>query len=119
MNRREYREHYLKSDYWKEFRANNIKSECFCCGSHWEDSIWNYDDDGNCTEWLELHHINYKNLGKEKKNDVITVCSLCHDYIHEKIFIGGMFIYGKGFKEVKLSNAHLYYKKHCERIYSL
>jgi len=47
---------------------------CYCCGLHWQ-----HND-----EWLEAHHVSYKNLNTEKEiDDLICVCSLCHDEIHE------------------------------------
>ena len=32
---------------------------------------------------LQVHHITYKNLGKEELNDLATLCSVCHEYTHK------------------------------------
>jgi hypothetical protein len=33
---------------------------------------------------LQVHHINYSNLGHEEYNDLIVVCDKCHKMLHEK-----------------------------------
>jgi len=34
-----------------------------------------------CTEDLDIHHITYDRYGHENINDVITVCTRCHDFL--------------------------------------
>ena len=59
---------YLQSEHWKNFRKLNIGTNCFSCGG-----------DKN----LQLHHKNYKRVGKERKSDVVTLCDRCHGLVHE------------------------------------
>jgi len=35
----------------------------------------------SCTEDLEMHHITYDRQGHEDINDVIMVCTRCHDFL--------------------------------------
>ena len=32
---------------------------------------------------LHIHHITYKNVGNEDTNDLLTLCSSCHKFIHQ------------------------------------
>ena len=32
---------------------------------------------------LHVHHISYKNLGKETLEDLVTLCEVCHEYTHK------------------------------------
>ena len=34
-----------------------------------------------CVKRLEVHHITYRNSGKETVEDLITVCARCHDFM--------------------------------------
>jgi hypothetical protein len=99
MNRDEYRLQYLKSHHWRCLSNRLIDKAdgcCFCCGYHWKESPWNYDHNDELIERLEVHHVSYKNLGDEKPEDVIVVCSVCHDDIHALI----------DFQHGELFNAH-------------
>lgn len=63
---------YLKSDHWEKFRKDYWKSHkktCCCCKK----------------AALDLHHLTYKHLGKEKKTDVVALCRNCHDKVHKII----------------------------------
>lgn len=64
MNKKEYAK-YLKSEHWACFRNKIIKERIKCekCGSD---------------KKLGIHHLSYKNLGNEKKEDVILLCFVCH-----------------------------------------
>jgi len=31
---------------------------------------------------LEVHHLNYERVGREKDNDLVTLCDRCHNDIH-------------------------------------
>lgn len=59
---------YLESECWRSFRNKMIGRDCFCCGSKRK---------------LQLHHVNYLNLGNESPEDVVTVCWRCHEEIHK------------------------------------
>lgn len=68
MTKEEYRK-YLNSDHWKKFRKHiysKIK-HCEACES-----------DTN----LNIHHLNYTCLYNERKIDVIVLCRICHQSLH-------------------------------------
>jgi len=76
---------YIESDEWKERCRRFIKEvgECEECSSK---------------ENLTCHHIKYKNLGKEEREDVEVLCEECHKDKHKydkykkrlrKRFVGG------------------------------
>jgi 5-methylcytosine-specific restriction endonuclease McrA len=88
MDRKEYRETYLKSFHWRQRRKeeiDNARGECCICGTEWKETIWNRDEDNNLIINLEVHHVSYKNLGNEQPSDLIVVCSPCHDKLHESV----------------------------------
>ena len=60
---------YIKSKKWfrKRLEVYQVQKECFGCG------IKNN---------LDVHHLTYKNLGKEKLEDLITLCRKCHSEVH-------------------------------------
>jgi 5-methylcytosine-specific restriction endonuclease McrA len=59
---------YINSSDWKN-RAAKIKvgKTCLVCGSK---------------ENLQVHHLNYKNLGHEKSGDIVVLCALHHRKAH-------------------------------------
>lgn len=61
---------YLNTQHWKKFRDNIVKSrkKCECCGA--------------IEPIMNVHHISYSNIGKEKDRDVALLCVNCHKYIH-------------------------------------
>ena len=61
---------YLKSPKWnkkryKVFERDNFK--CQKCGKR----------------GTQAHHLNYKNIGNEKLDDLITLCNKCHKKEHK------------------------------------
>lgn len=62
---------YLQSEHWKRFRESIIKKrkKCECCGT--------------ANPIMNVHHISYSNVGREKEKDVALLCEDCHKYIHE------------------------------------
>ena len=58
---------YLRSDHWREVKANHPATRCWGCGS-----------DGRC----ELHHRTYKRLGAERPEDLLLLCPTCHSEAH-------------------------------------
>ena len=66
-----YYENYLKSEHWREFRKTILKKRkrCQSCG---------------IKEKLNIHHKHYRNIGKEKNEDVIVLCQDCHLRYHKK-----------------------------------
>lgn len=64
-------DNYLKTQHWKQFREKIIKERKFC------------EICKNVEYIMNVHHISYKNIGKEKKSDVALLCNDCHKYIHK------------------------------------
>jgi len=67
-----YRE-YLKSQHWMWMKALVLREKgrhCALCGSKYK---------------LEVHHNNYKRLGKERLSDLVVLCHACHSKHHDKM----------------------------------
>ena len=63
---------YLRSPKWYRIRKKVLKRDsyqCIGCGA---------------SRKLQVHHKNYKNIGKEKLDDLITLCARCHFIFHKK-----------------------------------
>ena len=75
-------EDYLASDRWRTTARLYKKLRCYCCGLE---------------RSLQVHHRSYQNLGREKADDLVTVCRSCHQRIHRLVDVG----------EVPLGNAHV------------
>jgi 5-methylcytosine-specific restriction endonuclease McrA len=57
---------YIHSDRWREFRRKAIRNalgRCERCGSGVN---------------LQVHHLHYRSLGRERFADVAVVCAPCH-----------------------------------------
>lgn len=54
---------YVNSKWWKAWKRLHKQSKCQICGFRYE---------------LDVHHLNYDNLGDEKDSDLITLCRRCH-----------------------------------------
>lgn len=87
---------YLKTKYWKKVRKvmhKTIGRKCELCGSDM---------------FIDVHHFNYNNVGKETLNDLTCLCRSCHGIIHAygSTFFTGEFITNrKKFEEqIKISN---------------
>ena len=64
---------YLRSSKWCKTRTKALlrdKHECRHCGSKVQ---------------LEVHHITYKRIYKEKLKDLITLCKSCHMKEHARL----------------------------------
>ena len=62
---------YMKSREWLVARARRIfidRGMCRVCGSRHN---------------LEVHHLSYRNLGREKMKDLITLCKMHHRMFHQ------------------------------------
>ena len=62
---------YLKSPHWKAKRKEALEyhgRKCHDCGA---------------TQGLEVHHLTYKGLGREKMRDLQVLCGDCHAIRHE------------------------------------
>lgn len=70
MSRDKYTE-YLFSNWWKSKRKQKLGSVnylCEKCGSN---------------KQLQVHHLHYKSLGREKNTDLQVLCRACHEYCHD------------------------------------
>jgi 5-methylcytosine-specific restriction endonuclease McrA len=66
MSRDEYAE-YLRGKWWRQKRAQKLKSvghKCESCGRRGGP--------------LEVHHLHYCSLGKERNSDLQVLCKPCH-----------------------------------------
>lgn len=74
MNKEEYAQYRL-SDSWKEKRKTCMalhEYRCQVCG---------------CTQWrrmVDVHHLHYKNVGNENQEDLIPLCTIHHELIHNQ-----------------------------------
>lgn len=63
-------EQYINSPEWQTKRAlykRSRKWECRRCG---------------IKRGLHLHHLTYRNFGRESLDDLLPLCSPCHDLVH-------------------------------------
>lgn len=73
---------YLKSNHWYNFKIRYYASELFRSKIHFGGI------NGKCVccqvpdQSLDIHHMTYKRLGKEKLWDVIPLCRNCHSQVH-------------------------------------
>lgn len=65
-----YRQVYLKSDHWKEFRLSILNSCSHSCLGCYSKSK------------LQIHHLTYARLWKERQGDVMVLCESCHIKTH-------------------------------------
>jgi 5-methylcytosine-specific restriction endonuclease McrA len=67
---------YLASDHWQEKREEMLAKcgyRCSVCSS---------------SEFLNVHHNSYQNLGNEKDSDLVVLCRDCHALFHDKLATG-------------------------------
>lgn len=67
--RRYYREEYLKSEHWKQLKAQKLKLTPFC-------------EECPSKNYLDVHHLVYKNLYDVTVDDLQTLCRRCHRKKH-------------------------------------
>lgn len=65
---------YLKTEIWNSLRKSILQRDNYKCQKCFKK--------GNI---LHVHHQTYKNLFKEKKEDLISLCTICHQNIHDKL----------------------------------
>lgn len=75
---------YLKSDQWDVVCSEYKKNYCQKCDV--DNLVICYECEFKTFIPLNLHHLNYDNLGNESKDDVITLCDECHSQIHGHTF---------------------------------
>ena len=64
---------YLKSPRWQRKRRQRLKHDKYRCRTCWS------------TKRLEVHHCTYDRLGREKLDDLITLCRDCHQAVSDSI----------------------------------
>jgi membrane-associated phospholipid phosphatase len=71
LNRREwYRTVYLRSAHWARYaaaRRADAHGACEECGAHGR---------------LDVHHLTYARIGRERRRDTRVLCRNCHDRVH-------------------------------------
>lgn len=70
-----YRKNYLQSAHWRTFRLEVLaaRPNCENCGLSRDLCRLFYLND------LDLHHLTYERLGKERPADVKVLCRACHE----------------------------------------
>jgi 5-methylcytosine-specific restriction endonuclease McrA len=68
----EYRD-YLTSEEWAQRRAFMLKRADYRC------------QDCNSPESLQLHHLTYERIGRERITDLLVLCSDCHTAYHDRL----------------------------------
>ena len=75
------RKDFSESNYWNKTKYEYIRvmrtldkkaTICECCGKEMNPTL------------IQLHHLTYKNIGKEKFNELIRLCFNCHGKAHGK-----------------------------------
>lgn len=64
---------YLRSPHWQALRKRIIEERGACCEICWRPDVR-----------LEVHHLNYRNLGAEQEADLGSLCRPCHAAVHER-----------------------------------
>ena len=89
---------YIQSDGWRQKREEYIlvkkPTQCGSCNRPFQ-------------HYFNLHHITYKNLGNEKLEDLIMLCSSCHRKLHDSL------------KEARRLNPYLKVETHTRRFLEL
>jgi len=64
---------YLSSEVWRRKRARVIERDGFQCTQ--------------CrnTESLQVHHLTYRYIGRERLCDLVTLCDACHKRVHAEM----------------------------------
>lgn len=66
-------EDYLKTKHWKVIKSEYKKRHRYQCTLCFSDKN------------LQLHHMTYKNIGREKFTDLVYLCEGCHIKIHKTL----------------------------------
>ena len=74
LNKKKGKRWYLKTDHWKKLRKKAKIRDNFKCVQCGVSGVR-----------LEVHHKTYENAGREKLEDVITLCQPCHAKKHKNM----------------------------------
>lgn len=77
----EYETKYLFSSHWREFRESVLKAQRERLGRNICERCPK-DANEKAESDLQVHHLTYERLGKERIEDVEILCRGCHDEIH-------------------------------------
>lgn len=62
---------YLASPHWRDvkrrYRESDRPQDCFLCGE---------------SQHVQLHHMTYVRLGRERLDDLVSLCARCHTMVH-------------------------------------
>ena len=76
---------YLRSPHWLRLRAKALEHAGAQCQQTWETrvvgSYWQVTRCPNRTR-LEVHHVHYASIGRERLTDVRVLCRACHQATH-------------------------------------
>lgn len=95
---------YLRSPHWQDVRRRywgseepHLAKECIC----------------GETENLQLHHMTYERVGRERLEDLTPLCPTCHNMIHVLVDRGELGLDFRGFIDSK--RAERYAEEEKER----
>lgn len=76
VNKEDYKEKkrlYFRSEKWRENRLRTLLRDNYSCQS--------------CLspENLQVHHITYVRIFEEHQDDLVTLCSICHNSLHKEL----------------------------------
>ena len=69
---------YLRTEHWRRIRLDALAHADYECQACEIDGVE-----------LQVHHLDYKRLGREKPRDLRVLCAECHAKIHEGAKDGG------------------------------
>lgn len=75
---------YLNSNLWME-KAHYLKEQCnFRCQKCGKRQGQWIEEEGEKPYFVKIivHHLNYNNVGNEEADDLIVLCSKCHEEEH-------------------------------------
>jgi len=64
---------YLTTPHWKAVRMRRLRAAHFQC-----------EECGEHKTILDVHHLHYRSLGREKNKDLKVLCRPCHKDAHAK-----------------------------------
>lgn len=62
---------YINSDAWRAMRSRVLERDSCRCR-----------DCGHTSPRNHVHHLTYARLGRERLDDLVTLCKACHDAVH-------------------------------------
>lgn len=70
-------EKYIRSETWAKKKLERLEIDNYCCAMCGK-------PESACKNGLQLHHISYKNLGREDVwTETVCLCGRCHKLIHK------------------------------------